>query len=347
MTEISNLGNKAIDRDGSAPRGLAGISKAHGIIHHGSDGYWMTDLTKTAFAGVQNKLFRLFSPVKHDRMRLPTSLPEFRNFRHRATLSDSPVIAAAKLGGHWCEHNLAAITHVAACNLRCSYCYVDYGHLGGRDAFACTPDRLVDEFDSMRRELERRGLRLTILRLSGGEPLLAPGLVAEVDEALRQRGLVDACVLKVESNLTGLRWAFDRLAPEHQASFRQTARRIVVHATLHARPGQRDWENVRDGLRFAVELGIDVYPAIGGADWTEDDMSELYTELVHAHPNLPYRLAVRPFNLDYVEGRTRHNLPSNVHGPRTASEAWETILRARGGDTVSYLARPRHMIELA
>lgn len=211
--------------------GEPGIRRAHSLVHDGPGVYRLTDLRATRLAGVESAYFRLFVPVKLDRMRLPTSLPEFRDLRHRATLSDSPVTAAAALGGHWSEHNLAAITHLAACNFRCSYCYVDYRHLSGKDSSPTSAAELVDEFRRLRSRLAETGRRLSILRLSGGEPLLAPGLVADVHGLMSDRGLLADCLLKVESNVSVLPYAYTRLEATHRTAFLGAIAGLTVHAT--------------------------------------------------------------------------------------------------------------------
>jgi hypothetical protein len=85
-------------------------SRSYETVNIDRSRFSFTDLTKTNLGGVQNKYFRLFEPVKLERMRLQTVLPEFWSLRHRANLSDRPVTTAARLGGHWSEYNLAAIT---------------------------------------------------------------------------------------------------------------------------------------------------------------------------------------------------------------------------------------------
>ena len=305
----------------------------------------MTDLTKTTLEDVRSRYFRLFTPVKLIRKRLPTSLPEFWSLRHDATLSDSPVTAAAKLGGHWSDHNRAAITHVGACNFRCKYCYVSFRHLAGHDGFPGDAKTLVEDFVLIRGELADAGRPLTILRVSGGEPLLAPGLVTEVYQELDRRNLLGQSVLKVESNLSALPYAYGQLDRRGQADMRAAARQVTLHATLHARPGERDWRAILAGLGLAVELGFDLYPAIGGTGWSIDHMQILAGELEATAKNLSRRLAVRPFLLSYAERYGRRASMSNDAEPVTASVAWEGILREITGS--KYLATPRHEVELS
>jgi hypothetical protein len=331
----------AAESDASSP----GIQKAHSIVHDRGPGYWMTDLTKTELEDVQSRYFRLFTPVKLTRQRLPTSLPEFWSVRHDATLSDSPVTTAAKIGGHWSDHNLAAITHVGACNFRCTYCYVSFAHLSGRDGFTGNSSSLVDDFARLRRALASSRRALTILRLSGGEPLLAPGLVAEVYQQLDRNGLLGSCMPKVESNLSALPYSYRQLDTSSQTDLREAAGHVTLHATLHARPGERDWPLIRDGLRLALDIGFDLYPAIGGTGSSADDMRTLADELEATARHLSRRLAVRPFRLSYASryGR-RAEADSNPAGPVAASVVWEGILREV--TCSDYLATPRHEVEL-
>ncbi|GHJ17071.1 hypothetical protein [Micromonospora sp. AKA38] len=319
------------------------LRRAHRIVNAGEGEYAFTDLRRTKLGNVQTRQFRLFTPVSRPRMRLPTALPEFTELRHMANLSDSPVTVAAHLGGHWTDHNLAAITHVAACNFRCSYCYVDYTHLAGADHFVASADAVVAEFVALREALLRTGRRLNLLRISGGEPLLAPSLVFEIHHALAVRDLLDSVVLKVESNLSTLAYAW-RLSGAHPAARDPAAiRGIKLHTTLHHPPDSREWPAIRDGLALAIEIGLDVYPAIGASDWTATQLESLYAELVRISTGLPRRLAVRPFHLDYPALADRRRLPQP--GPGEApSVTWEGILRRHAG--VGYLAMPRHLVPL-
>jgi hypothetical protein len=329
--------------EGGAARNIRSISKAYDIVNHASDAFTFTDLTHTNFDAVQSRYFRLFTPIKFERMRLPTSLPEFAALKHSATLSDSPVTTAHYLGGHWSDYNLAAIVHVAACNFRCSYCYVDYKHLAGRDSFVANAAEIVEEFFRVRDALASTGTRLSIFRLSGGEPLLAPKLVLGIYEEFGHRS--STCLLKIESNLSALPFAVSRLSQTELSDLQSIAPKIVLHATIHSAPGQRHWAEIREGLLTAMEMNFDIYPAIGGADWANTDLEMLLAELSGIHRNLPKRLAVRPFNLTYPILQDRRNLPDVSPNDLDApSRRWERILQAHLG--TSYLELPRHLVKL-
>jgi hypothetical protein len=304
----------------------------------------LTDLRRTRFENVVNNVFRLFVPIKHSRGRLPTSLPEFHADRFSATLSDSPVTAASRLGGTWPQHNLAAILHVAACNLRCTYCYVDYGHLSGKDSFLTNPEGIVSAFENIRTTTD--GVQPTILRISGGEPLLLPMLIPAVHAVLVDRGLSSVALLKVESNLTALPRTYLALSEYQQSQLRNVAPKVALHATLHNSPSQPLWPQITEGIKVALDLGFDLYPSIGGTDWTEVDLLTALSDLQNIHPSLPFRLAIRPFTLAYDVLKDRRNLPPDLKGAsRNPIILWNQILvRERG---IQYLAVPRHEITLS
>ncbi|RGC67645.1 hypothetical protein C5N14_17850 [Micromonospora sp. MW-13] len=319
------------------------LSRSYRIVNAGCGEYAFTDLRETALGGVQNRHFRLFTPVKRKRMRLPTSLPEFSALRHVANLSDSPLTVAAELGGHWTEHNLAAITHVAACNFRCPYCYVDFGHLSGADSFVATAADVVDEFVLLRRSMEAPGRRLSLLRVSGGEPLLAPALVIGIHRELRRRELLSSSVLKVESNLSALPSAWRENSIRLTQDEAVEMSRVKLHSTLHFPPGAKLWPAIRSGIEFALGIGFDVYPAVGANDWTGEQLERLHDELAEISPGLPARLAVRPFHLDYPVLADRRRLP-RPRESEAPSVLWENILLSRSG--ARYLQRPRHLVPL-
>ncbi len=305
------------------------------------DRFRLTDLTKTAFADVQNQFFRLFTPVKLERQRLPTSLPEFSAGRLRATLSDSPVTAAAKLGGHWEDHNLACILHLALCNLRCSYCYVPFELLAGKDSFWTTPAEIVDAFVSL-----ASGSRLpTIFRISGGEPSLSPNFILAIYNELSCRDLLTRTLLKVETNATAFPHTLAAMRDGDLERLRECAPRIALHCTLHARPSEGLWADILCGLGAAIDAGFDVYPAIGGSDWLSKDLDQCFVDLSNVRTNLPLRLAVRPFNLEYDVVRSRRhasNMPfAKGWNPITH---WDDLLQKRTGNR--YLGAPRHEITL-
>jgi uncharacterized Fe-S cluster-containing radical SAM superfamily protein len=326
-------------------RGRRQVLRTRDLIRSDEERFRFTDLRQTRFEGVRSRFFRLFVPIKESRNRLPTTLPEFADARFTANLSDSPVTAAARLGGTWRDHNVAAITHVAACNLRCPYCYVDFKHLAAKDSFEATANEVVEDFLVQRARLREEGGDLTILRVSGGEPMLTPEVPALVLEAIERHEQQQSVLVKVESNLTALASTLVAMSPEMRRRVERAAPALTVHATIHMKPGERYYSSMLAGLSAALALGMDVYPAIGGVAWSEQDMERLYDDLEGLSPGLPPRLAVRPFQLDYPVLESRGRLGEMREGDRDRPAAiWSRLLSVRAG--IAYLQAPRHTVTL-
>lgn len=318
------------------------VDKALTIAHHQAHACGvtkLTELTRTSFDSVVSSHFRLFTPIKAERNRLPVSLPEFRSSWYAANLSDSPLVAAARLGGKWQQHNLAAICHVAACNFRCPYCYVEVKHLKGADSFETSASETVEDF----LRLKNASPALSMLRISGGEPLLAPEFIFSVFKELEARALLGSNMLKFETNLAPL-GAASEVGMKQFRCLADLGAQVPVHATIHFTPHSgNEWVQIERGLRRALGLGLDIYPAIGGSGWSCDDLSNLYEALEGMSQNLPFRLAVRPFQLDYRVLQNRRRL-QKFDESRNSIEQWNSILLERRG--VGYLHRPRHEISI-
>jgi uncharacterized Fe-S cluster-containing radical SAM superfamily protein len=299
----------------------------------------LTDLRTTGFAGVSSHYFRLFTPVKLSRRRLPTSLPEFHELRHAFNLSDSPITAASILGGHWSDYNLAAILHIAACNLRCNYCYVEHDLLSGHNGFLSDAEAIIQDFALLRQQLAVEGKNLSMLRLSGGEPMLVPKFIHDV-VTMAKRQLQEQIVIKSETNLVPLAF-WDKPEMKNELdSLCKISDSLILHATIHHPPGTALGDIELLGLSNALEHGINVFPAIGGADWTEEQLLNMYYSLRQISTNLPLRLAVRPFQLDY-DTVMKRGVQSSVP-LLNPSEYWESLLLADYG--VQYLFLPRHSV---
>lgn len=113
-------------------------------------------------------------------------------------------LAVDKFGGTWNDFNEVCVVQVANCNLGCWYCYVDPKLRRGQ-IFEGTPEseggpvqRLGDWFDpdqvmGMWRESQAR-----ILRISGGEPTMAPGFLRDMVYKADSHD----CLLWIDTNMS-------------------------------------------------------------------------------------------------------------------------------------------------
>ena len=254
-----------------------------------------------------------------------------------ANLSDSPLTATERLGGNWRDHNLAAIFHVAACNFRCPYCYVDDRFLAGKSRFFAEAPEIVDDWETINNDR-----RVTILRMSGGEPLFAPGLLHDIFVELERRNHLGRCVLKAESNLTPL--AFLNKNDKSAKLLSELKGAVPIHATLHVSPSHSEqWDQIEAGLTNGLELGLDIYPAIGGADWDREGLEKLLDILASLSTGLVRRLAVRPFQLRYPPIMRRRKA-TEISETRGSVAMWAELLQKHL--SLTYMSEPRHRIEL-
>ncbi|MFI2665283.1 hypothetical protein [Micromonospora carbonacea] len=72
------------------------LARSYRIVNAGAGEFAFTDLGTTVLGGVRGRQFRLFTPVRRERLRLLTSLAEFAALRHEANLSDNPLAVAAE-----------------------------------------------------------------------------------------------------------------------------------------------------------------------------------------------------------------------------------------------------------
>jgi organic radical activating enzyme len=109
--------------------------------------------------------------------------------------------ASKKLNLSLGDCNLAFMPQLKSCNIWCPWCFVDdvskNGEKGNGEFFSIP--EIVDAFQKVRKE---EGKPLHVIRLSGGEPTLAPWQWIELLEELEKRGLEKEIYFQGETNLT-------------------------------------------------------------------------------------------------------------------------------------------------
>lgn len=106
------------------------------------------------------------------------------------------MVAQASVGGTWNDHNAPFLFQVARCNMKCPYCFVPPDLKKGKGKYFS-----ASEIVAMRDENEQD--RKTI-RISGGEPFLAPAFISQMAEALENK---TGTFLWVDTNLAGEQYA--------------------------------------------------------------------------------------------------------------------------------------------
>jgi hypothetical protein len=289
--------------------------------------------------GVEQPFLRVFQPVKPQKNRKlgPAFDPSFDP--HRDVLSDFPSIAAARLGGTVDEFNRLLSVQLAVCNLRCWHCYVEdclvwpcegcprvetpgceHGRLSGITYLTAT-----NILDAIRKQIEcdranGQGARHAV-RLTGGEPLLAPQLILMLLRGIRERGYERNVWFRCETNLVPLlllEAVGDKDSYPHRSDGGKLAtildslaqfRNLSVHPAFHGLSEHGFTANTQvrlpcfdlliNALRSLIARGIDVYPSFGGNVCDPAEIPAFFERLRGISKNLPLRVALRRYDLGY------------------------------------------------
>jgi uncharacterized Fe-S cluster-containing radical SAM superfamily protein len=316
-------------------------------------------LMKTGMPGVLSEFIRVFSAISFEKGRRPSKHydPGFDMTQH--VLSDSPTSIAWRMKGDWKDYTRHAIVQIGVCNFRCFYCYVDYDFLKGRNVLNVTAQDIVDKFIELREEAMQQGSNLNVLRISGGEPLLVPDLIVEVLRIIKSMGLDDKICIKTETNLSPLVTNDDGdCVAEKWASLKELSsyNNFIMHPTFHGiskeslqRVSTAKWESfdmMVSGVRKLIDLKIQFFPSFGSNVYELEDISNFFELCKSIHPNLPGRIAVRKFDVNYDAPLARNHGTRNikVFDPIPVMQKWDSLLKKEYG--VGYGEVPRHSFEL-
>lgn len=337
----------------------------HGIKHYAVvrnfDG---TSFEKFGFKGLP--IFRSFTRIGKNRK---LGVFHDRTFdMYRDNWMDFPTIIQAELGGEWQEYNKVACVHVGWCNLNCWYCYVEEClrsacfHCIFKETNKClrkgpitatvTAREVIDPFAEV---YEKEGIK--VLRVTGGEPFLAPDFIIEICELLREYGLSEKTYVWTETNLTPFlkipekdvrviefweetegNWSWKELC-----SFKNMA----VHACFHGinecsfyhNTGYElsDFNMLIDACGFLLQSKIRVYPTIGAEVSPPEALSDFFHKLCSISEYFPLLIAVRSYDFAYepilkrvraLLGREQGSFPSfsYLSNKSLIIDLWDALL---------------------
>lgn len=316
-------------------------------------------LKKTGMPDVLGDFIRVFSAIQFEKGRRPSKHydPGFDMKKH--VLSDSPTSIAWRMGKDWRDYTRHAIVQIGVCNFRCFYCYVDYDFLTGKNVMNVRAQDIVDQFLDLRQKALAEGSNLNVLRISGGEPMLVPDLTIEVLRIIKKMGLDDQIGIKTETNLSPL--ATDEegtCVAEKWADLKELSsfKNFIMHPTFHGidkeslgRVSGAKWDSydiMISGLQKLIDLKIEFFPSFGSNVYDMEDVVNFFDLCKSVHPNLPGRIAVREFNVNYDAPLVREHGAREIKlvDPIPVMEKWDSLLRKEYG--VGYGETPRHSFNL-
>lgn len=266
---------------------------------------------------------------------------------------------------------------VPYCRFDCWHCYnpkgvCQTGHNIGKvvgETKLYTVEEILGQFVQIRKDAEYRGERYNVLRVSGGEPFLAPELIAGLLEEISNNPNPDyPKLIWTETNLSS--WATttagDSLVSKAEADYYQKtgkrlteilrthADRIVVHPCFHGlsddnlasctgiKTGVLQFKDLISGFRALHGLQLHLYPTIISEASDPDHVEDLFNELYAIHQTYPLKLALIP--LDYypptIERCKERVEAAGLYNRFACQQRWRKLLRRYYGVDYSQVPRP-------
>lgn len=336
--------------------------------------------------GSIEKYFRIFTPVKPYKGRKLNLVygGAFNPFKD--TLMDYPTIVQYKLGKvgtlDWGNFNRLISLHISRCPLSCWHCYVDeclkshcdicieqtYCDQNRKVKIGIKEDwfsakKIVDDFVKQRSLDKKRGLLSNILRITGGEPFLAPELLLEILDELKSRQLDKEVFLWTETNLVPLIVQDnDETIVSDELLNRLTAyHNFCVNPCFHGLSesnfqditGRRmdNFNLLLNAFKRLFDAGIDIYPTFGSNMSSPRDVECFYNRVSQMNELLPLRFCLIEYDLDYKPIKCRREnirhfakKHEKVYDRFQIIERWDKLLRKN--TKYEYGDIPRHLVPM-
>jgi len=342
----------------------------------------------TSESGFIKEYFRIFTPVKSYKGRKLNSVygDVFNPFKD--TLMDYPTIVQYKLGklgtSDWKNYNRLISLHISRCPLNCWYCYIEECLKSNCNICIaqkyCEKDikfkkdikedwfsakKIVDGFTEQRNSDKKKKKELfsNILRVTGGEPFLAPKLLLEILEELKSRQLHKEVFLWTETNLVPLivQENYETLVSDELLDKLAIYDNFCVHPCFHGLNKNNfkevtglmidDFDLLLNAFKRLLNAGIDIYPTFGSNMSSSKDVECFYNKISEINELLPLRLCLIEYDLDYDPIKWRRNAISSfskvhekVYDRFQVIEKWDELLRKNTG--YGYGDIPRHLVPI-
>jgi uncharacterized Fe-S cluster-containing radical SAM superfamily protein len=324
------------------------------------------DFTGELVPDILNSTFRLFIPHKPERNRVDNGINEVKFDIYIHTVFDYPSVTQSKLGGNFKSYNRLISTQVGLCNFYCWYCFVPDVLLRGKKVQYLTSEEIVKQFLEIRNNDKKQGFESNVLRISGGEPFLAPDLILECLEYLHDNGLEKEVLLWSETNLSPfLKEGPDGLPlaeiwlEEKGKNLKDFAKfnNFVLHPCLHGTTPQNFaqitlvredfFDQLVEAFKVLINNRIDIFPTISSNTCPSKDIANLFLRLKEINERLPLRFALVEYHLDYPsidDKLSKSRRQGIIYGKKAMIDKWNNLLQKYYG--VSYAEIPRCKVSL-
>jgi len=347
-------------------KGIDALKSAEGwrrkLVDEPNRKYGLASFSGTMMPDAISDIFRVFTPVSIDRQRKLNM-----QFGHKFnifldSLLDYPTIIQSKLGiyGAWEQYNRLVSVQLGGCNFRCWYCYCDDRLLTGKNLVYLTPEELVKQFLEQRVKDLELGLPSNVLRISGGEPFLAPDMILSCLEEIKRLRLDERIFVWSETNLSPfLKPAgSEKSLAENWVDLNKISsfKNFALHPCVHGITPENLYETTRidskwfegllNGLKILIQHKIDIYPTFGSNMCPPNHVESFFKRLLSINKNLPLRFALVEYHLDYpsVSARPDAQKHETLYNKYLAIQKWNDLLQDTYG--LSYAEKPRHDVPL-
>lgn len=339
-----------------------------------------------SYEGFVKPYFRIFEPVKAEKGRKLSKQYDTTFNALKDSLMDYPTIAAYKLGVNeetdWKRYNRLISVHIAKCPINCWHCYLE--ECLRNDCNDCTVSEycidhrkseyniktawysaqtIVNDFVLQRESDSKIGVQTNILRITGGEPFLAPKLIIDILDELRRRELDKEILIWTETNLMPFCVSQDgkTIVSDELLNKLSQYNNLCIHPCFHGLSIDSFQEitgcniNNFDVILIAFtrlfNAGLDIYPTFGSNVTPLEEVVNIYKKISSINYQLPLRFCLIEYDLDYNPVKWRNK---NINGFSKAHEKvfdrfqiiskWDELLRKHTG--FGYGERPRHLIKM-
>lgn len=310
-------------------------------------------------------IFRVFQTVRPERGRKLNVDPEHEFDPYTDSLMDYPSIIGFKLNKKWNLFNRLISIHLPLCPNDCWHCYVPkelYENAEGRSDLL-TAQEIVTKFLEQRSIDGSQGKHSNVLRITGGEPFLLPKLILECLQYLKEKELENEVFLWTETNLEPFIGEQGKAFMDQRENLEilrklSSFKNLAVHPCFHGlheeefklitgKDYQVTIDQQVDGLRRLVDSSIDVFPTFGSNVCDPSNIRELFNKLKKVHSNLPLRVALVEYKVDYESVPKRlkkENRKPKLHSKFANLRIWNSLLMRQYG--IGYAMIPRHLVSI-
>ncbi len=327
--------------------------------------------------------FRIFKPVKPEKHR-KLSKKYDSSFKYTEdSILDYPTIIQYKLEGtnndEWMKYNRLISVHVARCQLSCWHCYdeecirstcidcnlgniCDKKYRGEKKIKEgyFSAKFILEKFIEQREHDLKNGIQTNVLRITGGEPFLAPDFILEILTLIRSKGLDKQIFIWTETNLLPfIKNSDNPIISEDYLKKLSEFQNFCIHPCFHGLNEDEfmditgnyieDFTYLLNAFKRLIDNNLDIYPTFGSNISSLDEVEKFYLKISKIGKFLPLRFCLVEYNREYEPIARRERLNITYRDKKSQDtkinlNKWNNLLTANLNYEYGY--EPRHLVPI-